>query len=57
MGVPGEGSPVPLLKLLLKRYHVNHWPAGADATCRGRSGQCNVSNRPFPSLMRAMCTA
>lgn len=51
------GHPVPLLKLLLKRRHVNHWLAEADATCQGRSGQCSVSNRPFPSLMGPVCTA
>lgn len=57
MGVPREGSPVPLLELLLRHYHVNLWPAGANTTCLGCSRQCNVSNRPFPSLTGPMCIA
>lgn len=49
-GVNWEGSSVLVLKLLLKYFHINHWLAGADATCWRSSGQCSISNKPFPIL-------
>lgn len=48
-GVDWEGSSALVLKLL-KHFHINHWLAGADATCWRSSGQGNITNKPFPIL-------